>query len=235
MNDFFSWARLAEELPLILMRLPVTLSIVFVATTGGLILGTIAAVIRLAKAPALYQITSTGISFFRGTPIIVQLFVVYFGLPVLLKVFGVNANRWPKLFFVCITYSLNMSAFLSEIIRSAISSVDAGQREAAYSVGLTSSQAFFRVVAPQAVLIALPSFSVSLLALLQNTSLGFTIGLIDMVGQVRAIAIRTHHVFEGYIAAAAIFVLLSILFNFLLSLLEKKLKSKIFKEERRGI
>jgi L-cystine transport system permease protein len=218
-----------ESFPLILSRLPVTLSIVVIATGFGLVLGTIAAVIRINKIPVLNQIVLAGISFLRGTPIIVQLFVVYFGIPVLLKLAGINAARWSKLIFVNITYSLNISAFLSEIIRGALNGVDPGQREAALSVGLTGWQAFRRIVAPQSLLIALPSFSVSILNLLQNTSLGFTIGIVDMVGQVRAIGIRTYHVIEAYVDAAIIFVVLSFILNYLFSLVEKRLRAKIMK------
>ncbi|MDR0998438.1 MAG: amino acid ABC transporter permease [Treponema sp.] len=229
MDSFFSVERMLESFPLILSRLPVTLSIVVIATGLGLILGTVAAVIRINKIPVLNRIVLAGISFLRGTPIIVQLFVVYFGLPVLLKLAGINAARWSKLIFVNITYSLNISAFLSEIIRGALNGVDPGQREAALSVGLTGWQTFRRIIAPQSLLIALPSFSVSILNLLQNTSLGFTIGIVDMVGQVRAIGTRTYHVIEAYVDAAIIFVVLSFILNYLFSLVEKRLRAKIMK------
>jgi L-cystine transport system permease protein len=218
-----------EYFPLILSRLPVTLSIVVIATGFGLVLGTIAAIIRINKIPVLNQIVLAGISFLRGTPIIVQLFVVYFGIPILLKAIGINAARWSKIIFVNVTYSLNISAFLSEIIRGALNGVDPGQREAAWSVGLTDWQAFRRIIAPQALLIALPSFSVSVLNLLQNTSLGFTIGIVDVVGQVRAIGIRTYHVIEAYVDAAIIFVVLSFLLNHLFGLAEKRLRAKIMR------
>jgi L-cystine transport system permease protein len=227
MSTFFSLDRFIANIPLILPKLPVTLFIVLVSMAAGLVLGVFAALIRLNKIPVLHQITGIGISFLRGTPIIVQLFVVYFGLPFLLSMIGINAARWNKFIFVNVTYALNTSAFISEIIRSSITSIDPGQREAALSCGLTSFQAFKRVVAPQALLVALPSFSVSLLSLLQNTSLAFTIGIVDMVGQVRAIAIRTFHVFEGYVAVAIIFVLLSFLTNALFARIEKGLRDKI--------
>ncbi|MDR0635734.1 MAG: amino acid ABC transporter permease [Treponema sp.] len=233
MGNFFSLNRFIANIPLILPKLPVTLSLVLVSMAAGIVLGIIAALIRLNKVPILYQITGIGVSFLRGTPIIVQLFVVYFGVPFLLSKIGINAARWNKFIFVNVTYALNTSAFLSEIIRGSILSIDPGQREAALSCGLTPFQAFKRVVAPQALLVALPSFSVSLLSLLQNTSLAFTIGIVDMVGQVRAIAIRTHHVLEGYVAVAIIFVLLSFLINALFARMEKRLRDKINLEDVR--
>ncbi|MDR1231009.1 MAG: amino acid ABC transporter permease [Spirochaetaceae bacterium] len=227
MGNFFNIDRFIANIPLILPKLPVTLSIVLVSMTTGLFLGIIAALIRLNKIPVLCQITGIGISFLRGTPVIVQLFVVYFGIPFLLSTIGINATRWNKFIFVNATYALNTSAFISEIIRGSILSIDSGQREAALACGLTNFQAFKRIIAPQALLIALPSFSVSLLALLQNTSLAFTIGIVDMVGQVRAIAIRTLHVLEGYVAVAIIFVILSFFINYIFSRIEKKLRDRI--------
>lgn len=222
---------MVEYMPSIFAKLPMTLSIVLIATGIGLVLGTLAAMIRMNKIPVLNQIVLVGISFLRGTPIIVQLFIVYFGVPVLLRLVGINAARWSKFIFVNVTYALNTSAFLSEIIRGALNGVDAGQREAALSVGLTGWQTFRRIIAPQAVLIALPSFTVTLLALLQNTSLGFTIGIIDMVGQVRAIGVRTYHVFEAYIDAAIVFVILSIILHQIFGVIEKRLRSKIMRTD----
>jgi L-cystine transport system permease protein len=231
MGDFFNLKRMVEYMPSIFAKLPMTLSIVLIATGIGLVLGTLAAMIRMNKIPVLNQIVLVGISFLRGTPIIVQLFIVYFGVPVLLRLVGINAARWSKFIFVNVTYALNTSAFLSEIIRGALNGVDAGQREAALSVGLTGWQTFRRIIAPQAVLIALPSFTVTLLALLQNTSLGFTIGIIDMVGQVRAIGVRTYHVFEAYIDAAIVFVILSIILHQIFGVIEKRLRSKIMRTD----
>jgi L-cystine transport system permease protein len=204
---------------------------VVIATSIGIVLGAVNAAIRINKIPVLNQLTVAAISFLRGTPIIVQLFLVYVGVPVLLQRIGINATRWSKFIFINITYALNTSAFLSEIIRGSLASVDPGQREAALSVGLTGWQAFRRIVVPQALLIALPSFSVSILSLLQNTSLGFTIGFVDMVGQVRAIGNRTYHIFEGYVDAAIIFVIISIILNRVFGIIEKQLKSKIMRTD----
>lgn len=120
---------------------------------------------------------------------------------------------------------------MAEIIRSAIQSVDAGQKEAAFSVGLTGFQAFQRIIAPQALLTAMPSFSVSILGLLQNTSLAFTVRIVDMIGKVRAIGVRTHHVMEGYVAAAVIFVALSFVLHKMFYWVESGLKSKLAKTE----
>ncbi|MDR3174387.1 MAG: amino acid ABC transporter permease [Treponema sp.] len=227
MNDFFSLRRFTEYFPAILARLPVTLSIVAVSLISGVLLGLLLAIIRINKLPILNTLAWFVVSFLRGTPIIVQLFIVYYGTPFLLKMIGINAARWSKFIFVSITYALNTSAFLSELIRSSINGVDTGQREAALSCGLSSWQAFYRIIAPQALLIALPGFSVMLLALIQNTSLGFSIGLVDVVGEVRAIGVRTYHYLEGYAGAALIFVVLSLIINQIIRAGEKRIQDKI--------
>ena len=195
-------------------------------------MGTLIALIRINKIPVLQQFAVVFVSFMRGTPIIVQLFIVFFGLPVLLSKAGIDANDWSTIIFVIVTYGLNLSAFMSEIFRSAIVGVDTGQKEAAYSVGMTNWQAFKRIIAPQALLTAMPSFSVNIIGLLQNTSLGFTIGLVDVIGEVRAIGVRTYHVLEGYVAAAIIFIVLSILLNKLFSYTENKLQTKLTRISR---
>ena len=232
MSKYFDIKLVIEYFPQILSKLPVTLAIVVFATLAGVILGTLIALIRINKIPLLHQSALVFVSFMRGTPIIVQLFIVFFGLPVLLKKVGINANNWNTIIFVIVTYGLNLSAFMSEIIRSAITGVDTGQKEAAYSVGMTNWQTFQRIVAPQALLTAMPSFSVNIIGLLQNTSLGFTIGLVDVIGKVRAIGIRTYHVLEVYVAAAIIFIVLSIILNKIFSITENRLQAKLTKVNR---
>jgi L-cystine transport system permease protein len=227
MGDFLSLRRFVEYFPAIFAKFPVTLAIVAVSLGGGLFLGVLMAVIRINKVPVLDSAVWFFVSFLRGTPIIVQLFIVYYGAPFLLKMIGINAARWSKFIFVNITYAFNTSAFLSEIIRSAINGVDAGQREAALSCGLSPWQSFYRIIAPQALLIALPSFSTMLLGLIQNTSLGFSIGLVDVVGEVRAIGVRTYHYLEGYMGAALIFVVFSLIIGRFFGIVEKRLRYKL--------
>lgn len=211
MTDLFSLQRVIDYFPKILSRLPVTLLITVLATAIGMLLGIVLAFIRLYKVPGLNQLSAVFISFIRGTPVIVQMFVVYYGLPTLLLAVGVDINRWDKLYFVIITYGLNASAFMAEIFRASITSVSAGQSEAAYSVGLTRLQGFCRIVAPQAVKIALPSFGTSLVGLLQDTSIAFSLGIIDVMGKVNSISANTYHSLEGYVCAATIFVAFSLL------------------------
>lgn len=223
MENYFNINLIFQYLPQLLSRLHITLLIVLSATVIGLVFGIILALFRVYKVPVLNHISIVYISFMRGTPILVQMFIVYYGLPLLLMKIGININRWDKLYFVIITYGLNAAAFKAEMIRAAIVNIPIGQVEAAYSVGMTKLQAFTRIIAPQSVIIILPTLGITLVGLLQDTSLAFTLGIIDVMGKVNAIAANTYRSLEGYVSAAIIFFILSILLEQLFSRLEKKL------------
>jgi len=223
MENYFNISLVFKYLPQLLSRLHITLLIVLSATVIGLFLGVILALFRLYRIPVLNQIAIVYISFMRGTPILVQMFIVYYGLPMLLMKIGININRWDKLYFVIITYGLNAAAFNAEMIRAAIISIPEGQAEAAYSIGMTKLQAFSRIIAPQSVIIILPTLGITLIGLLQDTSLAFTLGILDVMGKVNAIAANTYRSLEGYVSAAIIFFVLSILLEQIFSRVEKKL------------
>jgi L-cystine transport system permease protein len=174
----------------------------------------------------LAQLAKLYVSFVRGIPILVLLYIIYIGLPLLFRTFGVDINRWDTLIFVMIAYIVNTAAFMSEIIRSAVGGVDSGQTEAAYSVGMTRWQTFHRIVAPQAVQIALPVLGNTVVSLLKDTSLAFTLGVVDVIGAVNAIASRTHRSLEAYAAAAVIFFCLSTLLEQGFKQLEERLGAK---------
>lgn len=229
LSGIFQFRYMTEYFSVILSRLPITLLIVIVSVGGGSVLGFLLAVVRVLRIPVLRQMSVLYISFIRGTPVIVQLFVVYYGLPMLLLTLGIDINRWSKIFFVLVTYLLNDAAFMSEIIRSAIESVPKGQMEAAYSVGLTTSRAYWRILLPQAFGNGFPAFGVRVIGSFQSTAMAFTLGIIDMMGQVKAIGTRTNRVLEGYLDVAIIFIIIS----FLLEKTFMQLNLKISGRKRR--
>ncbi|MDR2447213.1 MAG: amino acid ABC transporter permease [Treponema sp.] len=196
-------------MPRALSALPVTLLIVFVATLSGLAVGLLLAFPRLEKVPVLSQLCQALVSFIRGTPILIQMFIVYYALPMLLLRIGINITRWDKLYFIYITYGINTGAYFSEIIRSSILSVPKSQQDAASAVGLTRTQSYVRIIIPQSVVIAIPSLGTSMTSLLQDTSLAFALGILDVIGRVRALGSITSRILEGYVAAAFIFIILT--------------------------
>ena len=212
--DVFSFDRVIEYFPRVFSKLPITLEIVLWSLVVGTVISILLAVFRIYKTPVLNQIALVYISFMRGTPINVQLFVVYFGFPELLSpvfaLFGVDLNTVSAMLFVIITYALNNAAWLAEVIRAAVLGVDKGQYEAAAAIGMTGAQSFRRIILPQAWRIMLPNVGNIVVDLLKSTSLAFSLGIIDMIGVVKVIAASSMHSLEGYFCAAIIYCVFSI-------------------------
>lgn len=223
MDQLFDIDAALDYFPIIVSRLDTTLWIVVASVAIGVAFGVVLAMCRLYQIPVLNQLAIVYVSFIRGTPVIVQMFLFYYGLPMLLDIIGIDINRWDKMIFVIMCYGFNTAAFFSEIFRASISSVAIGQAEAAYSVGLTKLQAFFRIIAPQAVITAIPSLGTMLVVLLQDTSLAFTFGILDVMGQVQAIGANTRRYMEGYVDAAIIFLILAVILEKGFGTLEKRL------------
>lgn len=224
MADLFSWKRLVQNFPVLIVKLPITLEIVAVAFTLGFLLALLIATARIKKIPVLNQILTVFISFERGTPLLVQMLVVYYALPIVLKTFfGIDSRRWEKIIFVDLALILNQGVFLGEIFRGAILSIPKGQREAAIACGFSEFNAFVRIVLPQAVRVALPSTGLTLIGLFQETSLVFMIGVIDIIGRASALGATTGHSLESYVIIAVIFVLI----NFVLTAITTKIDKKL--------
>lgn len=224
MGTYFSWDEFRSSFPKILAKFPVTLEIVIVAMLIGLLLGIVLALFRIKKVPVLSQLAGIYISYIRGVPVLVQLFVVYYGLPMLLRHFDIDTSSIDKILFIYVTYGLNQSGFMAEIIRAAIQSVPIGQTEAGYSVGLTESQTFRRIVLPQAVKVAIPNLETMFIMLFKSTALAYMVGIIDMMGKVKQLSVLTHRTLEGYTCVAIIFVVLSLVLERVFELVNKKLK-----------
>ncbi|CUW05116.1 amino acid ABC transporter, permease protein [Leuconostoc gelidum subsp. gasicomitatum] len=222
MNSFFQPHLIWQYFPDVLSALPVTLLLTLVSTIIGVIVGAGIAYVKMENTPFLKQIAAVFTSFIRGTPILIQMFLVYYGLPFFLGYIGVDTDDVNALVYLFITYGLNMAAFLSEIIRAALESVPATQREAALTSGYTKRQMYFKIIFPQAVIIAMPSFATMVISLLQDTSLAFTIGVIDVVGKAKALGTATFHTVEAYISAMIIFVILSFILERLFRWIEKR-------------
>ncbi|MEK8132521.1 amino acid ABC transporter permease [Paenibacillus filicis] len=207
-------------------RLPVTLTMLLASLVFGLLLGALIAFVRIQKRRIPYAIATFYLSFMRCTPTIVQLFLVYYGLPQLLKLIGIDVNGWDKLIFAIITFSLHSAAFFSEVIRSAYLAVGSGQQEAAYSVGMSFGQSLWRIILPQAFGIAIPSMGNQVIILLKETSLAFSIGITDIMGQVQIIIGNNYgaNIFQVYILVSLIYWMLSLIIEKGFGRLEKVYK-----------
>ena len=203
-----------------------TLLITLSAFALGIVLAVILAAVRLYRVPVARELASLYVSFVRGTPILIQLLICNLVLPGFIwRITGINVGRlWPPVVFVVMAYALNSAAFLSEIFRSSVSGVEAGQSEAAYAVGMTGFQSFLHVVFPQAVRIALPAVANSMSSLLKDTSLAYSAaGVLDIMGMAAANAALTFRYLEGYVCAALIFFGLCLLLEWSFGGLNRRL------------
>lgn len=226
MDKLFGWERFFENIPKILPYLSVTFSIVVYATVFGLLLAIPIVLVQIKKIPVLYPVFKVYVSFMRGTPMLVQLMIIYYGIPAFIDpVFGTNINRgWSTVVFAYITFILNQGAFLSAIFYSAVTSIPYGQTEAGLSVGLTGIWTFLRIILPQMIRIALPPFGSDLVGLFQNSSLVFLIGVTDIMGRAKSIGAATKHVLEAYVFVVIIYIAISLTIRLLFYYLNRKLE-----------
>lgn len=215
----FDFAYMMEILPDLLGYLPITLYLTLASMAIAVIIGGLFSVVLVNKVPVLTQIIQVIMSFFRGTPPIVQLLLIYFGLPQILPIAtGMSAETASIL-----TFSLNTAAYLAEVFRAALVSVDEGQVEAAMTVGLTYGQTLRGIVLPQAVRNAIPGTGNIFVGLLKNSSLAFTIGVVELLAQGKLFASNSLKFFEAYFAVALIYWALTILYSLLQNWYEKRL------------
>lgn len=212
-----------EAMPGLITYLPMTLYFLIVPSIISLILGSIICAIRVGKKNILYHITSVFVSFFRGTPSLVQLYLVLYGLPKLFLLFGVNINRWSAATFFVIATVFNFSSFISEALRGAYLAMDHGQIEAGYSVGYSRTQCFIHIIVPQTLQIALPNLKNLEIDLLKGTALAYTIGAVEILGYANRIIAINSGVGRMWIlfAAAILYFLINIVLEILFNLLTK--------------
>ncbi|WML28934.1 amino acid ABC transporter permease [Neobacillus sp. OS1-32] len=208
---------------MLLPYVKVTFLVAGLSVLFGTLLGFMLAAMKIGNNKVARKIANAYITALRCTPSIVLLFLVYYGLPALAENFGLLLDNVDKLFFIVITFSLQFAAAMAEVIRSAYQSIDKGQFEAAVSVGLSNFQAYRRIVFPQALVVALPNFGNSLLELIKEGSLAYTIGLIDVMGKASLIIDGRFnaHALETYIALSVIYWVISIVIEQVFFKLEK--------------
>ncbi|MDR0526922.1 MAG: amino acid ABC transporter permease [Spirochaetaceae bacterium] len=230
MANLFDVGLVFTQIPVLLESLPVTLYLTLLAMLGGLVLGLGVALVKIHKIPALSQICAVYVSITRGTPVIVQLYLTYFGIPLALKYFNYyngtayNVNNVPSIVFVLIALSLNQAAYSSETLRAAILSVDKRQIEAAQSLGMSAFQILRRIIVPEAFVVALPSLGNSLIVMLKETSLAFVCSVVELTARAKIIAGNNYRFFESYCSVAIIYWILTFAVEQIVRRAEKRLR-----------
>ncbi|MFI3086226.1 amino acid ABC transporter permease [Streptococcus sp. 2022WUSS037] len=211
------WQLLIDSFTQILVPgLLVTIPLTILSFIFGLIIAIGTALVQIAQIPILKQVARFYIWVVRGTPLLVQLYVIFFGLPSL----GIVLDAFPSAVLV---FSVNTGAYAAETIRASIESVPKGQLEAGYSVGMSFAQTMRRIILPQAFRVAFPPLSNTLIGLVKDTSLAANITVLEMFMATQQIAARTYEPFALYCEVALIYLFFSTILTKLQTYGEKKL------------
>jgi L-cystine transport system permease protein len=203
---------LSIMIPELLSALPLTLAITFTAMIVGFCLALIATTFRVRRIPVISQLADLYVSYARSVPVVLQLFVAFYGLPVVTALFGVR-DFLSATVAAMVGLSLYHGGYLSEVMRPAYLAVDRGQHDAADSLGYTFRQKVTRVVGPQAVHIALPGYGNSIIYLIHNVALVMYIGAADVMATAHLVMERDYnqYQFETYLVLAVIYSLLCLI------------------------
>jgi len=213
--------------PFILQGVWLTLLVSAVSICLATILAIIGALGRLSRSPLLNGIASFYVSFFRGTPLILQLLVWYLALPQVGLIFD-------PIFCAIGALGMNYGAYMTEIFRAGIQAVPLGQREAAAALGMSSRTAFLRIVAPQAFRIIVPAIGNDFVAMLKDSALASTVALQEIVWRARNVGQKEFKTLQTFIIAAMIYWALTILFSTFQNRIEKRLAAGDRNKESKG-
>ena len=202
-----------DSLPSLLKATLMTIFLAGISIIIALVIGFFTAIIRILKVKVLNELANMYVSVMRGTPLLVQIFVIYYGLPQV----GIALDPISS---GILALSLNAGAYLSESFRASILAVDNGQMEAAVSMGMTYPQALKRIILPQSLRIAIPTLSNSFIVLIKDTSLVSVITVTELLQMSSLIIAKTFEPLTIYLIAAAIYWVLISFFTNLLDRLE---------------
>ena len=208
--------------PILQAGLSFTIPLTLISFVLGILLAFFTAIARISGIRSLNMMAKFYVWIFRGTPLLVQIFILFYGLPSV----GITLNPFPA---AVIGFTLNVGAYSSEIFRAAIGSIAKGQWEAAFSIGMTKAQAMRRIILPQAVRVSLPPLGNSFISLVKDTSLAATITVTEMFQKGQQIAAVTYEPLWLYIEVAFIYLLFSTVLSFLQAKLEQRFERGVAK------
>ena len=203
-------------LPLLEGTLKGTLPLAAISFVLGLALALVVALMRLSPVPPVQAVARAYVSLIRGTPLLLQLFIIYYGLPSL----GVTIDPFPS---AVIAFTLNVGGYASEVVRASILALPRGQWEAAATVGMGYPATLRRIILPQATRVAVPPLSNTLIALVKDTSLASTIQVTELLRKAQEVAAPTFQFFTLYSVAAVYYWLICLGLSFMQSRLETRL------------
>lgn len=226
-----------ESFPFLLQGAVLTLEVTIIAVGIGCILGLVFALARLSKIKVLRGIAVCYIDFFRGTPLLVQILIIAFGIPHLLMegqkylmdTYGmsqiINSYSLPRFAIAVLATSLNSGAYIAEIFRAGVQSIDKGQMEAARSLGLTHAQAMRYVILPQAFKRVIPPLGNEFIAMLKDTSLLSVIGVVELTRAGQLTVGATYKAFPILLTVAFMYLVMTLAISRWVDYMERRLKT----------
>jgi polar amino acid transport system permease protein len=221
-----SWEFALKWLPKLLQGATLTLELVAIAVVAGLILAIPMGIARASRNVYVRALPFAYIFFFRGTPLLVQLFLVYYGLAQFEAV--TQGPLWPYLrepfFCAALIMTLHTTAYIAEILRGAIQAVPPGEIEAARALGMSKGKALLYIILPRAARIGLPAYSNEVILMLKASALASTVTLLDITGMARTINARTYMPEQSFFLAGLIYLVMSFVLVQGFKLLERYLR-----------
>ncbi|GED65014.1 amino acid ABC transporter permease [Lysinibacillus sp. FSL M8-0216] len=220
---------LLETFFIALSGVPIALLVTVVALFIALPLGFLLALTRINKIPVVHHLAKIYVSFVRGTPIIIQIFIIYSSIPLMLKIIfekyqiPYDIYKINPIWYAFIVFAFSSTAILIEVFRSALSTIEKGQLEAAYSVGLTTFQAYTRIIIPQALVVALPNICTATVNLIKATSLGYAMSLPEITLKAKVAANVGYNYVEAYLDIFIVYLILCSTVEYLFKRYEKYL------------
>ena len=209
-----------------------TILLALIAVVIGAALGLLLAICRISKSRILRFVSTAYVEFVRGTPLLVQLFIIYYGLqavgirfpdiPVMTAILDINFSDFMS---GVITMGLNSAAYVCEIFRSGIQSVDKGQMEAGRSLGLSYGQTLQKIIVPQAIRNVLPALGNEFVVVIKESSIVSIIGIADLMYKANTVRGNTFQPFEPLLVAALVYFLLTFTISKLLAYIEKRMRN----------
>lgn len=219
----WDWTVIWENLPKLMDGALLTLELVFFSGLIGVLLAVPLALLRVSDNIWVRSLPYAYIFFFRGTPLLIQIFLVYYGASQFEWV--KESSLWPILrepyWCAVITFGLHTAAYIAELLRGAIQSIPRGEIEAAKALGMSYPKMLHRITLPRAFGIMMPSYGNEVILMLKGSALASTITLLDLTGMARTIIARTYTPLEIFLAAGVIYLMISALIIFLFRMLER--------------
>jgi glutamine transport system permease protein len=212
----FRFDVIINYLPLLLQGMKLTFQLTIIAVAAGTVIGLLFSLCRISKFKPLSWMSKGYVDFFRGTPLLVQIFLIHFGFP---QLFGMKA--FPAYLSGTIALSLNSGAYIAEIFRGGIQSIHRGQMEAARSLGMTYAQAMIYIILPQAFKRSIPPLGNEFIAMLKDSSLVSVIALQELMMSGRIMQGRSFRPFETWVTVAMLYLVMTLTISQFVSYLER--------------